>query len=634
MIANEREEMKFSGNKFNPLILINMKRFFIAITLVAVIIIAGCTDLDDIYSEIDLLKKQNKEQTDKLTEFEAWLRSVEQLTNTANSDIVAISGLIDALNKKVSVVSYKELADKSGYELSMSDGSKITLKHGAKGDKGDKGDQGDKVVMGTKPFGPDDRLYWTIDGEWLLDANGNKVPATGPKGEQGIQGDQGEKGEPGLTPTLRINTAGHWEMSLDNGITWQEVKDENGNPVQAVGPKGDKGEQGEPGNDGDANLTITETAEAITITFNGTSFVIPKGAPLPQFDVDLLIGKWNMLFIQEPNNRGGWRNIDPWQGYWMHFMDAANGSCPGEMYEPFTYTLTEGNKLNVSEITWQEGPTLFNIDNFTIIHLNNDYLILEFVHDGQRMRQYYTRGVPPNPLKFVTKYNLNPDAGLVSGTRFVTDSTACDVSGYFDHDGLSIFVDLLHVYTTSYYLPSVEEWRSIMPGNTDYVKFLTFFVTFSSEVAETVMVQGKSITMKSDFLAFSGILGREVYAIRYKGTSMVSAWKYEYIEDGNKTHMKITSRSFYGKTLPNIWNIRDEFKKNDENEVIRDFPASGYIDTEGVTQNRGTNGYFWSSTPIGNNLACGMSFSSDKAYSNYIDKASHKYSIRLFVIGD
>ena len=188
-----------------------MKRFFIAITLVAVIIIAGCTDLDDIYSEIDLLKKQNKEQTDKLTEFEAWLRSVEQLTNTANSDIVAISGLIDALNKKVSVVSYKELADKSGYELSMSDGSKITLKHGAKGDKGDKGDQGDKVVMGTKPFGPDDRLYWTIDGEWLLDANGNKVPATGPKGEQGIQGDQGEKGEPGLTPTLRINTAGHWE---------------------------------------------------------------------------------------------------------------------------------------------------------------------------------------------------------------------------------------------------------------------------------------------------------------------------------------------------------------------------------------------------------------------------------------
>ena len=445
-------------------------------------------------------------------------------------------------------------------------------------------------------------------------------------------------------------------MSLDNGITWQEVKDESGNPVKAIGPKGDKGDKGDKGNKGNKgdqgeqgiqgeqgpvgpqgpageipDLQIVETADAIIITFNGTDYVIPKGA---LFDMDKLIGKWSMTKIQESDGSDGWIDKSSWQNYWMHFMDAANGSCPGEMYEPFVYTLNGGNKLNVSEITWQEDSTLFNIDNFTIINLNENDLVLEFVHDGQRMRQYYTRGVPPNPLKFVTKYNLNPDAGLVSGTRFVTDSTACDVSGYFDHDGLSIFVDLLHVYTTSYYLPSAEEWRSIMPGNTDYVKFLTFFVTFSSEVAETVMVQGKSITMKSDFLAFSGILGREVYAIRYKGTSMVSAWKYEYIEDGNNTHMKITSRSFYGKTLPNIWNIRDEFKKNDENEVIRYFPASGYIDTDGVTQNRGTNGYFWSSTPIGNNLACGMSFSSDKAYSNYIDKASHKYSIRLFVIGD
>ena len=134
-----------------------MKRFFATITLVAMILIVGCTDLDDLWSEIDSLKKQNKEQADKLIEFEAWLRSVEQLTNTANSDINTIRMLIDALNNKVSVVSYNELADKSGYELSMSDGSKITLKHGEKGDKGDTGDTGDKgdnVVIGTEPFVP------------------------------------------------------------------------------------------------------------------------------------------------------------------------------------------------------------------------------------------------------------------------------------------------------------------------------------------------------------------------------------------------------------------------------------------------------------------------------------------------
>ncbi len=623
-----------------------MKRFFATITLVAMILIVGCTDLDDLWSEIDSLKKQNKEQADKLIEFEAWLRSVEQLTNTANSDINTIRMLIDALNNKVSVVSYNELADKSGYELSMSDGSKITLKHGDKGDKGDKGDTGDKgdnVVMGTEPFGPDDRLYWTINGEWLLDAYGNKIPATGPKGEQGIQGNQGEIGDPGLTPTLRINTAGHWEMSLDNGITWQEVKDENGNPVKAIGPKGDKGNKGNKGDQGPVgpqgpageipDLQIVETADAIIITFNGTNYVIPKGA---LFDMDKLIGKWSMTKIQESDGSDGWIDKPSWQNYWMHFMDAANGSCPGEMYEPFAYTLNGGNKLNVSEITWQEGSTLFNIDNFTIINLNENDLVLEFVHNDQKMRQHYTRGVPPNPLSFVAKYNLTPDVGFVSNSSFVTDSTACDVSGYFHYEGLSIFTDLLHVSFSSYFLPSAEEWRSVMPGNTDYVNFNTFFTTFASEVAETVMVQGKSITMKSDFIAFSAILGKVAYAIRYKGTSMVSAWKYEYIEDGNNTHMKITSRNLYGQTLPHITDINESafWNNNNANDVVRYFPASGYIDTDGVTQNRGTNGYFWSSTPIGNGLACGMSFDSDKAYSNFIDKSSHKYSVRLFVIGE
>ncbi len=82
-----------------------MKRFFTTPVLAAVIILAGCTDLDDVYRRLYNQK--------------------EELAN--------IKALANAVTNKLSVVSYKELPDKSGYELTMSDGSKITLKRGTKG---------------------------------------------------------------------------------------------------------------------------------------------------------------------------------------------------------------------------------------------------------------------------------------------------------------------------------------------------------------------------------------------------------------------------------------------------------------------------------------------------------------------
>lgn len=61
---------------------------------------------------------------------------MEKLTGSANSEITSLKGLIDALSNRLSVVSYNKLEDKSGYELIMSDGSNMTLKHGAKGAAG------------------------------------------------------------------------------------------------------------------------------------------------------------------------------------------------------------------------------------------------------------------------------------------------------------------------------------------------------------------------------------------------------------------------------------------------------------------------------------------------------------------
>ena len=53
---------------------------------------------------------------------------------------------------------------------------------------------------------PDGKWYWTVNGEWLLDSNGNKVPVTG---------------EQGVTPSMKIED-GKWYVSYDHGVTYVE----------------------------------------------------------------------------------------------------------------------------------------------------------------------------------------------------------------------------------------------------------------------------------------------------------------------------------------------------------------------------------------------------------------------------
>ena len=320
-----------------------MKKFFTTITILAMFLVVGCVDLDELWSEIDLLKKQGEEQADelaerkaKIAEYKAWLESLKQVTSDANSEVSSIKGLVDAMTKKVYIVSYTELADKSGYELVLSDGTKMVLKHGPAGADGKDGKDGPEGPAGADGIAPkigvkkhsDGLLYWTVNGEFLIDSDGKMVPAQGKDGADGKDGKDGEDGAPGtdgkdgkdgadgatgadgtpgkdgFTPLLRVNNNYYWEMSLDGGKTWQLVRDINNNPVYARGPQGTpgtdapagsvgpqgptgsegpagpKGETGDPGQDGDPNLTITEANGVVTIVYKGTTYIIPKLPPM------------------------------------------------------------------------------------------------------------------------------------------------------------------------------------------------------------------------------------------------------------------------------------------------------------------------------------------------------------------
>ena len=63
--------------------------------------------------------------------------------------------------------------------------------------------------------------YWILDGEWLLDENGNKVPATGLDGKDGV------------TPRMKID-GGYWYVSFDDGRTWNVLGPATGEPSESI----------------------------------------------------------------------------------------------------------------------------------------------------------------------------------------------------------------------------------------------------------------------------------------------------------------------------------------------------------------------------------------------------------------
>ena len=217
----------------------------------------------------------------RLDKAESRLTSVESRVNAINEGLKSLSSVVDALQKGKYVTTVSPTED--GYTITFSDNTTVNLKHGAKGDKGEQGAQGltgSQGIQGeTGKAGhtpqisviqeADGAYYWQIDGEFLTDANGNKVKASGSQGTVGAQGASGAKGADGVTPKLRIYN-NRWEVSYDNS-TWNPVP----NTVSPVGPKGDDGytPQG-------ANLfkSIKDNGNYVSIILsNGQELKLPKG---------------------------------------------------------------------------------------------------------------------------------------------------------------------------------------------------------------------------------------------------------------------------------------------------------------------------------------------------------------------
>lgn len=194
-----------------------------------------------------------------------------------NSNIEALRALIEAMeggNYITKVEPIEENGVVVGYTISFAEGDPITIYHGKDGKDGEDGKDGANGTGGgaAPQIGikqdTDGAYYWTLDGEWLLDDNGNKVKAVG---------EDGKDGEDGITPELKIEND-YWYISYDNGASWTELGK----------AKGEDGQDGQGGQGGSSLFkSVTQDDNYVYFTLSDNSVItIAKSVELSiEFDL-------------------------------------------------------------------------------------------------------------------------------------------------------------------------------------------------------------------------------------------------------------------------------------------------------------------------------------------------------------
>ncbi len=190
-----------------------------------------------------------------INDLDSRVKVLEELCREMNTNINSLQALIEVLQNGdyiTNIVPITKGGEVIGYTITFKNHEPITIYNG------EDGSVANTPIIGAAQD-TDGVYYWTVNGEWLLDDNGNKIRVTG---NDGRPGSEGQTGPSGITPTLKIED-GMWYVSYDNGSTWTLVG-------QATG---------DPGQDGDNMFAnITYDSNSVTFTLNdGTVIVIPIG---------------------------------------------------------------------------------------------------------------------------------------------------------------------------------------------------------------------------------------------------------------------------------------------------------------------------------------------------------------------
>ena len=188
--------------------------------------------------------------------------ALEKLCKEVNANISAMQTIVNALQSNdyvTSVTAITENGEAIGYTITFAKSEPITIYHGKDGDTPVVGVQQDSYGI----------YYWTLNGEWLLDANGNKIEVQG-----------GAEGKNGITPQLKIEND-YWYISYDNGSTWTILG-------KATGNDGVNGTNGKNGDSFFQSVTQDENNVYLTLA-DGTTITLAKRSELAiHFDLSSL----------------------------------------------------------------------------------------------------------------------------------------------------------------------------------------------------------------------------------------------------------------------------------------------------------------------------------------------------------
>ena len=195
---------------------------------------------------------------DAIDGLDARVAKLEELCKEMNTNIVSIQTIVNVQQSGdyiTGIVEVKKDGKVIGYTITFGKHEPITIYNGEDG-------SATAPIIGVAED-TDGVYYWTLNGEWLLDDNGNKLPVSGKDGQNGANG---------TMPQLKIEE-GYWYISYDNGATWTQL----GKATGEDGQNGDKGDKGDTGDSMFQSVTQDENYVYFTLA-DGTVIKIAKGS--------------------------------------------------------------------------------------------------------------------------------------------------------------------------------------------------------------------------------------------------------------------------------------------------------------------------------------------------------------------
>ena len=188
----------------------------------------------------------------RFSALEERVAALEQWCSVLNSNINSLYSIVSAYQFGDYITSVAPVTSNGeilGYTFTFGSGEPITVFNGQ---------DGISPFIGVKQDLSGD-WFWTVNGEWLLDSDGQKVIAVG------------KKGEDGHTPIIGVkqDTDGNWYWILDG--EW--LLGNEGQKIRAEGTNG---------RDGDSFFKLIEVTDT-DVTFmmvDGQSFTIPRASAL------------------------------------------------------------------------------------------------------------------------------------------------------------------------------------------------------------------------------------------------------------------------------------------------------------------------------------------------------------------